>query len=108
MGRLISQGAGDTSEAKKRGFPAGDNVRGISIWHPGFDSGAERKPVRRGVVIDDDQQVDVAVGSGLTQRGRPKNNDPARLEISNDGIEQFAWDGGDGHDTGTVVVCEGT
>ena len=43
----------------------------------------------RRVVVDDNEQIDVAVGPCFTTRRRAKQDDPLRGEMRDDLVEQF-------------------
>ena len=44
-----------------------------------------------GVIVEDDQQIGVAVGRGLAPRARSEQQDPDGMKIGHDAVKQIAW-----------------
>jgi hypothetical protein len=72
--------------------PAGDHVRCAMKGPTRLVSRPPSHSLGRRVVVDDDEEIDIAVGAGLTARRRAEQDHPLWAKIRDHWIEQFIRD----------------
>src|SRR5580658_1197834 len=89
---------------QERVFPDGDHVGRFSIRPPGLASRLHRDLLRRGIIVQHYQQVDVAIRSGFPAGHRTEQDYTARPKPGHDRVEKFGRDERVGHATAGEVA----
>jgi hypothetical protein len=70
-------------------LPDGDHIRRAAVRSPGLVSSLQGEPLGRHVVVNDDEQIDVAVEACIATGGRTEQDHAAGPEIRDNRIEQI-------------------
>ena len=99
-----ASGAGDLALSLEHCLPARDDVSRMAIALPCCIACRQCQFFPRRIVVKDDEQVDVAVRTGIPSGERAEQDDPPRVEVGHYGIKQLGRDTPLGHDA--TIDCQ--